>query len=122
MLFKEKSKKYESENIFYSLAALDNVDEKDIYYNRFRTALEKKCRLIAFTGRYGIGKTSIINSIIKKLGSDYRYIKISLGNYKHFVDDDTNTSTSYDSNNLSENVNFDINEIETKILQQIIVN
>ena len=120
MFFKEKSKNYESENIFYSLAALDNVDEKDIYYNRFRTALEKKCRLIAFTGRYGIGKTSIINSIIKKLGSDYRYIKISLGNYKHMVDDDSNTLTSNGADGISENVNFDINEIETKILQQII--
>lgn len=115
MFFKEKAKDYESENIFYSLAALDNVDNNDIYYNRFRTALDKKCRLIAFTGRYGIGKTSIINAIINKLGSDYRYIKISLGNYKHMADDSADGSED-----LPESVNFDINEIETKILQQII--
>ena len=115
MFFKEKAKDYEPENIFYSLAALDNVDNNDIYYNRFRTALDKKCGLIAFTGRYGIGKTSIINSIINKLGSDYRYIKISLGNYKHMADDSADGSED-----LPESVNFDINEIETKILQQII--
>ena len=31
------------------------------------TAVSKGCKIIAFTGRYGIGKTSIINSILKKL-------------------------------------------------------
>ena len=123
MFFRKKAQDYESESIFYSLAALDNVDKNNIYYNKFRTALEKKCRLIAFTGRYGIGKTSIINSIIKKLGDDYKYIRISLGNYKHLADTNTindGEQEHTETGTSATNNNFDINEIEIKILQQII--
>lgn len=68
-------------------------------------AIKHKSKIIAFTGRYGIGKTSVINSILKKLDGDYKSIKISLGNYKQATGDETDIGT---------------NEIETKILQQII--
>lgn len=91
--------------IFFSLAPRDDVDEKDIYFNSFIQALKHKSKIIAFTGRYGIGKTSIINSILKKLDRSYKSIRISLGNYKQATGDETNVDT---------------NEIETKILQQII--
>lgn len=94
------------EEIFFSLAPRDDVDEKDIYYNSFMQALKHKSKIIAFTGRFGIGKTSIINSILKKLDSNYKNIRISLGNYKQA------TSVKNGSDNT--------NEIETKILQQII--
>ena len=67
--------------IFFSLAPRDDVDEKDIYFNSFIQALKHKSKIIAFTGRYGIGKTSIINSILKKLDRSYKSIRISLGNY-----------------------------------------
>lgn len=63
--FFKKSEPYEEENIFFSLGPKYDVDEDNIYYNKFMTAVNKDCKIIAFTGRYGIGKTSIINSILK---------------------------------------------------------
>lgn len=104
-LFSKKEKLQEEDEIFFSLAPRDDVDEKDIYFNSFMQALKHKSKIIAFTGRYGIGKTSIINSILKKLDNSYKNIRISLGNYKQTSDDKTD---------------IDTNEIETKILQQII--
>lgn len=104
-LFSKKEKLQEDDEIFFSLAPRDDVDEKDIYFNSFMQALKHKSKIIAFTGRYGIGKTSIINSILKKLDNSYKNIRISLGNYKQTSDDKTD---------------IDTNEIETKILQQII--
>lgn len=63
--FFRNAESYEEENIFFPLGPKDNVDEDNIYYNKFMTAVNKGCKIIAFTGRYGIGKTSIINSIQK---------------------------------------------------------
>ena len=65
--FYKDAKTYKEESVFFSLTPKDDVDDKNIYYNKFMTAVDKGCKIIAFTGRYGIGKTSIINSIIKKL-------------------------------------------------------
>ena len=104
-LFSKKEKLQEDDEIFFSLAPRDDVDEKNIYFNSFMQALMHESKIIAFTGRYGIGKTSIINSILKKLDNSYKNIRISLGNYKQTSDDKTD---------------IDTNEIETKILQQII--
>lgn len=104
-LFSKKEKLQEDDEIFFSLAPRDDVDEKNIYFNSFMQALKHESKIIAFTGRYGIGKTSIINSILKKLDNSYKNIRISLGNYKQTSDDKTD---------------IDTNEIETKILQQII--
>ena len=70
-LFSKKEKLQEDDEIFFSLAPRDDVDEKDIYFNSFMQALKHKSKIIAFTGRYGIGKTSIINSILKKLDNQY---------------------------------------------------
>jgi len=104
LVFKKENLPNEDE-IFFSLAPRDDVDEKDIYFNSFIEALKHKSKIIAFTGRYGIGKTSIINSILKKLDSGYKSIRISLGNYKQVTGNETDVAS---------------NEIETKILQQII--
>lgn len=108
--FNKKSEPYIEENIFLSLSPKDNVDEDNVYYNKFMTAINKNCKIIAFTGRYGIGKTSIINSILKKLHNNPKEIRVSLGNYKR-------ASSKNEENN---DMNIDINDIETKILQQII--
>lgn len=117
-----KAKKYQLEKIFFSLGPKDNVDQNDIYYNKFMTAIEKGSKIIAFTGAYGIGKTSIINSIIKKLKDD-NIIKISLGHYVSASDESTTDLKKTDDNGTpkKENKNnIDINDIEIKILQQII--
>lgn len=108
----KKSEPYEEENIFFSLGPKDDVDEDNIYYNKFMTAVNKGCKIIAFTGRYGIGKTSIINSILKKLHNKGNNIRISLGNYRNAKTDDEEGKV--------DEVCIDSNDIETKILQQII--
>ena len=104
-LFSKKETLQSEDEIFFSLAPRDDVDEKNTYSDSFMQAIKHKSKIIAFTGRYGIGKTSVINSILKKLDGDYKSIRISLGNYKQATGDETDIGT---------------NEIETKILQQII--
>ena len=70
------------DDFFLYLGPAKNADEDNIYYNRFRRALDNKCKLIAFTGPYGVGKTSIIDSIFrKKPFSKKKIIRVSLGNY-----------------------------------------
>lgn len=110
--FNKKSEPYIEENIFLSLGPKDDVDEDNIYYNKFMTAINRNCKIIAFTGRYGVGKTSIINSVLKKLHNKPSEIRVSLGNYK---------SAGINNEHTIEEVNnIDINDIEIKILQQII--
>lgn len=104
-LISKEKKLSNEEEIFFSLAPRNDVDEKNTYFNSFMQALKHKSKIIAFTGRYGIGKTSVINSILKKLDGSYKSIRISLGNYKQAIGDETDIAT---------------NEIEIKILQQII--
>lgn len=98
------------DDFFLSLGPAKNADEDNIYYNRFRRALDNKCKLIAFTGPYGVGKTSIIDSIFrKKPFSKKKIIRVSLGNYK-----------SKEQNSKPNNSNDIAKEIELKILQQIV--
>lgn len=115
--FFRNAESYEDENIFFPLGPKDNVDEDNIYYNKFMTAVNKGCKIIAFTGRYGIGKTSIINSILKKLHNKKHIIRISLGNYKNA---NTNVEDKEIDSIKDNTVVNDSNDIETKILQQII--
>ena len=110
--FNKKSEPYIEENIFLSLGPKDDVDEDNIYYNKFMTAINRNCKIIAFTGRYGVGKTSIINSILKKLHNKPSEIRVSLGDYKNAGMNNEHT--------IEEVNNIDINDIEIKILQQII--
>lgn len=104
-LFSKNETLQSEDEIFFSLAPRNDVDEKNTYFDSFMQAIKHKSKIITFTGRYGIGKTSVINSILKKLDGDYKSIRISLGNYKQATGDETDIGT---------------NEIETKILQQII--
>ena len=98
------------DDFFLSLGPAKNADEDNIYYNRFKRALDNKCKLVAFTGPYGVGKTSIINSIFdKKPFSEKKIIRVSLGNYK-------SKEQSDDTNNLNDIAK----ELEIKILQQIL--
>lgn len=98
------------DDFFLSLGPANNADEDNIYYNRFRRALDNKCKLIAFTGPYGVGKTSIIDSIFrKKPFSKKKIIRVSLGNYKS----KEQISKPNNSNDIAK-------EIELKILQQIV--
>ena len=117
--FYKKAKPYKEESVFFSLAPKDDVDDENIYYNKFMTAVDKGCKIIAFTGRYGIGKTSIINSIIKKLDNNNREIRISLGNYKESNTENSDGKAS-SINEEGASTEIDTNYIETKILQQII--
>ena len=65
------------DDFFLSLAPTKDADEDNIYYNRFKCALNNKCKLIAFTGPYGVGKTSIIDSIFsKKPFSEKKIIRV----------------------------------------------
>ena len=98
------------DDFFLSLAPTKDADEDNIYYNRFKCALNNKCKLIAFTGPYGVGKTSIIDSIFsKKPFSEKKIIRVSLGNYK-----------PKKQINKSNNQKDIAKEIEVKILQQIV--
>lgn len=108
----KKAESFIEENIFYDLGPKNNVDEDKIYYNKFMTAIENNNKMIAFTGAYGIGKTSIINSILKRLKN--KEIRISLGNYKF------NSSKEEPSTCQNAGMEIDASEIETKIVQQII--
>ncbi len=119
MNFYKEAMPYKEESVFFSLAPKDDVDDKNIYYNKFMTAVDKGCKIIAFTGRYGIGKTSIINSIIKKLDNNNREIRISLGSYKESnIENIDGKACSINENDSF--IEFDTNYIEAKILQQII--
>lgn len=109
----KKPQPFVRENIFYSLGPKDDVDKENIYYNKFMTSLNNNCKTIAFTGGYGVGKSSIINSILKKLNNSKKYIKISLGNYKEFPEAEDNSSSGLSAIENS-------NDIEARILQQII--
>lgn len=100
-IFKIKPDEYVEEDFFYDLCPIDNVDDIEPYYNRFMTSVSKGNKSIAFTGQYGVGKTSIINSILKKTNGKYKSIRISLGT-------------------LNKNSNITSKELEMKILQQII--
>ena len=84
----------------------DDVDEDNIYYDKFRTSIDNNCKLIAFSGRYGVGKTSIINSILNKYRKSN--IRITLGDYKN------------KEITINENNQIKKEDIELKILQQIV--
>lgn len=112
IIFK-KPESFIKESIFYSLNPRDDVDEENIYYNKFMTSINNDCKTIAFTGGYGVGKSSIINSILKKLNNSKKYIKISLGNYKECPETEGNNSSDLSTFDTS-------NDIEARILQQII--
>lgn len=94
--------KYDKNKFFYDLGPKENIEDGEIYFNRFMTAVNKGNKTIAVTGRYGIGKTSIINYILSKFEGIYKSIRITLGTYEI---DKHSSSTE---------------EIEMKILQQII--
>ena len=98
--------KYNKEETFYSLLPKDDVDEDNIYYDKFRTSIDNNCKLIAFSGRYGVGKTSIINSILNKYRKSN--IRITLGDYKN------------KEITINENNQIKKEDIELKILQQIV--
>ena len=102
--------KFTKDDFYLTLSPVDNADKNNIYYNSFKQALDKDCKLIAFTGPYGVGKTSIINSIFKKKPfCKKKIIRISLGNYK--------ASDEKVESGVGVNIS---KEIELKILQQIV--
>lgn len=106
----EKLFKFTKDDFYLTLSPVDNADKNNIYYNSFKQALDKDCKLIAFTGPYGVGKTSIINSIFKKKPfCKKKIIRISLGNYK--------ASDEKVESGVGVNIS---KEIELKILQQIV--
>lgn len=115
----KKADFFKKEHVFYNLGPEECVDKKGIYYNKFMTAVEKECKMIAFTGAYGVGKTSIINSILKRL--KHKEIRISLGDYRHQISENKQEYDEKVQGTKSiDKYEGDTSEIELKIVQQIV--
>ena len=74
------------ENDYISLAPIDNVENAEVYFQALIWAIEqKKVNNIAITGPYGSGKSSIIETFLKKekgkAKKEIKSINISLANF-----------------------------------------
>lgn len=113
-----KSKSHSKVDSFKTLLPIVDADKNDFYYNEFMTAVEEKAKIIAFSGNYGVGKSSVINSIIKKLNIEENYVRVMLGNFN-------NIEAAQGPNvvpSLKEESTTSLrmqNNLELKILQQI---
>lgn len=68
----------------HSLTPTDNAEKIDAYINSLKWALlnSKDIKNIAISGPYGAGKSSIIDTYIKKNKYLHKYLKISLANFQ----------------------------------------
>ena len=68
----------------HSLTPTDNAEKIDAYLNSLKWALlnSKDIKNIAISGPYGAGKSSIIDTYIKKNKFLHKYLKISLANFQ----------------------------------------
>ena len=97
---REQSKK----SLYRDLAPDDALKNNAEYFSALKWALKNpKIKNIAISGPYGAGKSSIIQSFVKKYPK-YKYINISLANFA--------------KNDQDEPVEFDETDIEKGILKQ----
>ena len=74
------------ENDYISLAPIDNVENAEVYFQALIWAIkQEKVNNIAITGPYGSGKSSIIETFLKKekgkVKKEIKSINISLANF-----------------------------------------
>ena len=69
----------------HSLTPTDNAEKIEAYLNTLKWALlnSKNIKNIAISGPYGAGKSSIIDTYIKKNKFLHKYLKISLANFQN---------------------------------------
>ena len=104
-----------------SLTPLDNLTDKEIYFNYLEGAIEEAdVKNIAVTGTYGSGKSSIIKTFQKKYPR-YKYLNISLASFKEENNINEEITSDKKGKNLKENPEKEsLNRlIELSILQQI---
>ena len=71
------------ENDYISLAPIDNVENAEVYFQALIWAIkQKRVNNIAITGPYGSGKSSIIETFLKReKRKEIKNINISLANF-----------------------------------------
>lgn len=125
-------KKNESMNSlpFNSLSPIDNAEDCEIYFDALEWALtnKNKNRNIAISGSYGSGKSSIIQTFIKKSQSSsnlwrklfpkYRFFNISLATFKETQDNGNDNNAELQQKGSDNNPELQ-RLIELSILQQL---
>lgn len=99
---KNEEVKSKNQNKFFSLSSYNMIEENSIYFEALDFALKKNNNIfnIAVTGKYGSGKTSVLESYKKHRKDKYKFLNISLASFK---------DNGQDNNNM----------IERSILQQL---
>lgn len=94
----------------HSLAPTDDAEKVESYLKTLSWALlnSKSIKNIAIAGPYGAGKSSIIDTYIKKNKFTHKYLKISLATFQDLKEDNGITKTKDELERL----------IELSLLQQ----
>ena len=94
----------------HSLAPTDDAEKVESYLKTLSWALlnSKSIKNIAIAGPYGAGKSSIIDTYIKKNKFTHKYLKISLATFQDLKEDNDTTKTKDELERL----------IELSLLQQ----
>ena len=97
-------------NKLQSLAPTDDAEKVESYLKNLSWALlnSKSIKNIAIAGPYGAGKSSIIDTYIKKNKFTHKYLKISLATFQDLKEDNDTTKTKDELERL----------IELSLLQQ----
>ena len=96
-----------------TLSPTDDGKNIDTYLSSLEWALynSKSIKNIAISGPYGSGKSTIIDTYIKKHKSNHKYLKISLATFKDF---------NVYRNDSSNNVNPKLDEMDKKEIERLI--
>ena len=103
---------YNSRDTYKDLAPIDNISNKNEYLKALHWAIKnKRIKNIALTGPYGSGKSSIINSYLKRHPLiKTRHLRISLAT---FIENTT------DESEKPQKIKLDSKQIEEGILKQL---
>lgn len=111
------------ESDYISLAPIDNVENGEVYFQALLWAIkQKRVNNIALTGPYGSGKSSIIETFLKrtkgKLRKEIKSINISLANFSRTKGE---LSIGVEENGKEQEIVNSIQEekIEEEILKQL---
>ena len=107
---KRNFKKSSVNNKLHPLAPTDDAEKVESYLKTLSWALlnSKSIKNIAIAGPYGAGKSSIIDTYIKKNKFTHKYLKISLATFQDLKEDNDTTKTKDELERL----------IELSLLQQ----
>jgi len=110
---------------YEDLAPSDNVDN-NVYHDTIEWAINNKnVKNIALTGSYGSGKSSIIETFIKKSSNKYKFLKVSLALFSQNVKKQSSYETETEEDvEQNDDESISVNEktnrlLELSILQQI---